>query len=299
MGDSCVVEQPGDQHRDVERGRSATACIRGMINGAPATIDFDADFTSFNADGFTVNVSNGPPTPSRSTIWRLGGTDITNAKAGTITIPTTGSLAFTDPGFQPDMVLFAHTWPDGASYRFSLGATDGTNAKMLHYGQISGSATVQSSTLQKTGSYFTGATAAFGPDMDIGFVSLDATGFTFGGGTPDYPAAARPPTTWRSRAASGPLVSTPKGPPPPPKTPASFTPKGLLLFGMNEATNATYRNTVDGKLSIGASDGTNEGRDLERQRRRPHRQPVLQEQRCRQGVLARHPASTSPGRQPP
>ena len=170
------------------RGRSATACIRGMISGAPATIDFEADFTSMNSDRFTVNVSNGPTNALTIHYLALGGTDITNAKAGRSRSPRP-ALWRSRIRVPAGRVHFAHNWPDSGSYRFSLGATDGTNAKMLHYGQISGSATVQSSTSKKPGSYFTGSprrSAPHGHRVRL----LDATGFTLGGGTPDYPAAA-------------------------------------------------------------------------------------------------------------
>jgi hypothetical protein len=242
------------------RGRSTTACIRGQINGASATIDFEADFTSFNSDGFTVNVSNGPTNALTIHYLALGGSDITNAKAGSFTIPTSGTpFSITDPGFQPDMALFAHSYADAANPKFTIGAATGSSSAFTtHISENSGSATVQAAATQRPNVLSFALTNSVSINADIGFSAFTATGFDLTG--IDFPVAtetgfylAIEGGQWAvgrdtEGTASGARDTT-----------LSFTPKGLLLFGSNRANNETFTAAADTTLSIGGSDGTNEG----------------------------------------
>ena len=94
---------------DVKLYQSLAECVRVWNTSAP-TYAVVADFVSMNSDGFTVNFS----TVTSGVIIHylaLGGSDITNAKAGSITVTTgTGTQDFTDPGFIPDLTILA--WGD-------------------------------------------------------------------------------------------------------------------------------------------------------------------------------------------
>jgi hypothetical protein len=242
------------------RGRSTSACIRGQINGASATIDFEADFTSMNSDGFTVNVSNGPTNALTIHYLALGGTDITNAKAGSFTIPTSGTpFSITDPGFQPDMALFAHSYADAANPKFTIGAATGSsNAFTTHISENSGSATVQAAATQRPNVLTFALTNSVSINADIGFSAFTATGFDLTG--VDFPVAAE--TGFYLAIEGGQWVcgrDTEGTAAAAKDTSLSFTPTGLLLFGSNRANNETFTAAADTTLSIGASDGTNEG----------------------------------------
>lgn len=85
------------------------ACMSGITAGAE-TVDFLADFTSFNSDGYTVNVSNAP-----TAAWLVGYLLIKGGQwdvgtkvwaSGTNTAVTVSGMAF-----QPKGLLLAHATP--------------------------------------------------------------------------------------------------------------------------------------------------------------------------------------------
>ena len=90
---------------DTGNYQSLTSCIRAHATSGTAAVV--ADFVSMNSDGFTVNFT----TVTSGVIIHylaLGGSDITNAKAGSISIAATISTQdFTDPAFTPDLTMLA------------------------------------------------------------------------------------------------------------------------------------------------------------------------------------------------
>ena len=242
------------------RGTSTSACIRNAINGVTGgTADFAADFTSMDASGFTLNLSNSPSVAISIHYLAIGGSDITNAKAGSFTIPTSGAITITDPGFQPDMVLFGHTWPDGVNSRISIGAATSSAQGGAFVGGGSGSASVSAGSQQRTDNVLSSAgTGSITQDMLVAFSAFSATGFNLTAS--DYPGTA---TTgfylaikggqWQVGADTEGTSAAAKD------TSLAFTPTGLFLFGWNKAASATYDVTGDPLLTIGATDGTNEG----------------------------------------
>lgn len=244
------------------RGTSTANSIRNAINGvSPATTtDYAADFTSMDATGFTVNVSNGPTNALSIHYLAIGGSDITNAKVGSFSIPTSGAIATTDPGFQPDLVLFAYTFADGTNGRFSMGAATSAAAQGgIFKGLGTGTATVGCGSQQRTDNILSGAgSSSITQDMLVAFSSMDATGFTLTAS--DYPAAATTVFYLAIKGGQWAVGSDTEGTSAAAKdTALSFTPTGLMLFGLNRAADSTYNTTADDTLTIGASDGTNEG----------------------------------------
>lgn len=66
-----------------------------------------ADFTSMDADGFTLNVSTSSGAQSFSYLC-IGGSDLTNVKVGSTLVPASGAThAVTGVGFQADLYLFS------------------------------------------------------------------------------------------------------------------------------------------------------------------------------------------------
>lgn len=82
------------------------ACI-ATTSGALAT-DGLADFSSMDADGFTVIIDDAFSTDIRVSYLALGGTDLTNVTVNTFDIATSGaSQNVTSAGFQPDAVFLS------------------------------------------------------------------------------------------------------------------------------------------------------------------------------------------------
>lgn len=71
-----------------------TKCLVYPLSSDTA-LDFEADFVSFNTDGFTINITDAPTTADQLVYVLLGGTNL-NVDAGSFTSPTTtGTQAYT------------------------------------------------------------------------------------------------------------------------------------------------------------------------------------------------------------
>ena len=83
-----------------------------LFNAANPTVGAQAELTSLNGDGFTLNWTVNEARADIIHYVALGGSDITNAKVDHFVKTTgTGNLPVTGVGFQPDfvMLLAAHT----------------------------------------------------------------------------------------------------------------------------------------------------------------------------------------------
>lgn len=92
----------GSGNSDARNGWQADRCIIG-VNTFAATVDFEADMVTLDADGFTINVTTASATSYRIFYMAFGGSDI-SADVGTFTISATGSKAITGVGFQPTLI---------------------------------------------------------------------------------------------------------------------------------------------------------------------------------------------------
>lgn len=93
---------------DVVRSFRNGEIIRNTTAGT-ITGNITAELTSFDVTGFTLNWTTASVSSAKYNYLALGGADITNVKSGTQAADTTtGSMAVTGLGFQPDVVfLFA------------------------------------------------------------------------------------------------------------------------------------------------------------------------------------------------
>lgn len=90
-----------DVVRDVLTNR-----VVGAYTGGATTAELNADLTSLDADGFTLNY-NTVLTGADISYLGLSGTDVNGATAGNFASATaTGTQAVTGIGFQPNLVLF-------------------------------------------------------------------------------------------------------------------------------------------------------------------------------------------------
>lgn len=193
-GFSAVHSGDGHGFAITSRRQKTTGCI-GLLT--TATLAWEAELDSFDADGFTVNwIIRTSATAAGIYYLALAGV---NAYAGTITQPTsTGTQAITGVGFQPSAVLFQSVCgtANGAAQnhnRHVLGASDGSAHLAAWQGdQDSADPTIAAryftnakciamATEAATGSSSTLDAAA---DVD----SLDADGFTLDWTTADATA---------------------------------------------------------------------------------------------------------------
>lgn len=108
----------------------------------------EADFVSFDSDGFTVNWTTVSADTRIIYALILGGSSITDAKVVNFArITTTGNQTVTGAGFTPDSMLLLSTCNSAAfntsnsSANISFGATDGTNQFLTALVDSNGQAT--------------------------------------------------------------------------------------------------------------------------------------------------------------
>lgn len=90
---------------DVVRSLLTTAILKTTTGGA-TTAQTTATLSSLDSDGFTLNFTAREASAITSYL-ALGGSDITNSKAGTFAINTsTGNQSITGLGFRPDVIIF-------------------------------------------------------------------------------------------------------------------------------------------------------------------------------------------------
>lgn len=256
--------------QDSSIAKTATGCLLSV--DAAGAIDGKADLASFDSGGFTLSVSDAFPRDQRVHYLALGGTDITNAKAGEFN-GTTGTApyneAITDPGFQPDIVLFA----SGVSVG-TLGQTSASTGSAIGFGVAKSSSSrgvigldsdEGSTTMDTDGYGFTGecivspSTAANGViSARCDFVSFDTNGFTLN--------RLELGTTWArfylalkgissfvgndvtSVTLNATIATSGFG----------FAPKAVLVFSAVRPTNTQDLGTAPWKHSIGAATSTTE-----------------------------------------
>lgn len=106
-----------------------------IIAGITGSVQIRADFTSMDADGFTLNYSTATGSAHIINYLALGGDTLTNVKTGQITEKlTTGSQSTTGVGFQPDaLIMFAGysttsaPSSNAAGSNFTIGFASGAN----------------------------------------------------------------------------------------------------------------------------------------------------------------------------
>ncbi len=237
-----------------------------VLAGPSALLNGVFDLTSMDADGFTIDISDLPSVGSIICNYiAIGGDDLTNVDAGSFELDTaTGPQSVSGVGFQPDCVLFldtrcAGTFPVTDNVRsiglgWALSDTQ-RGAVAIHDNNTNPtqSESIQTST-QCIAHSDSGAT-----EYLVDLTSMDADGFTL-----DVEDA--PPSAWQvfylalkggsyavgaeTQATSATTKAT---------SGLGFSPKGLILAGRNLAAGGSNPDLTNDRLSLGASDGANEG----------------------------------------
>jgi len=242
---------------------STNACIRNLIDGTPTT-DALADFVSFDADGFTINWSDAPPSAWIIHYLALGGDSITNAVAGNSSLAdSTGAQAFTGVGFLPEFLMFCSNGRSGtgasSSANFHLGAASSSARQgAASFRDRDAQTTSQTALYQRVNKCIAAvATSSDVVNNEATLTSFDADGFTL-----DVTTSVSAITVGylalkggnyfvggeTQRTSTGTKATTGLG----------FKPSGLLAWGTNRAASTAVSSTLN-KLSIGGSDGVAEG----------------------------------------
>lgn len=129
----AMAEDFGDTTMDNARWVSESLVLRIINPTTNTAATVEADFTSMDSDGFTLNFTIASATAHRFNYLALGGSDISNVKLKRFDLPTsTGNVGETGVGFQPDLLLVAGGGINSAAFSFAnaiffLGFADGTN----------------------------------------------------------------------------------------------------------------------------------------------------------------------------
>lgn len=224
---------------------SATQCIR-VESTTPAAVIYAADFTSMDADGFTVNFSTGVLNDLVNFV-ALGGSDLSNVFLKSYTSPTsTGANAQTGVGFKPDALILIGGRTDSEGFGVVSSATArGSNSSDFN------SSVARYQRTDKAYVEYQGATKR----LEADFTSFDSDGFTLNFSTVNASTSTLlalclkggqfKAGSFLQRTSNGNLVTTGVG----------FTPVGLLISSVLK----TAATTVDtGRICkmMGAASGT-------------------------------------------
>lgn len=232
-------------------------------------LHFEAALTSFDADGFTLNVSTATTGQSNlMTYLAIGGDDLTNVYVGDfLTGTSTGNVDVTDPGFAPDAVIMMHV-NDGTALpntSFDNGTQFGIGVGLSGSSRWGSVRTVLNQTLptqaasqQESSGILYGLTTTNTQDFVADYSGTITGGFRIN--ISDAPAAtvrvmylALKGGTYSCGLETQATSVTTKS------TAVSGTPRGAFFAGTFLKTAAAGINTsIDAYSTFGATDGTNE-----------------------------------------
>src|SRR5215216_2232496 len=230
---------------------------------------------SFTSDGATVRyVGNNDTNTRRIYYAALGGTTITNVKAGEFTLNTvSGTQDIDDVGFQPDIVFFIGADTASAAAATSSNAThsswffgaakDASNENVIAFSSVDGVSTTDAARYQHTArsiAHFTSGSTSTTMDCEAEYVGTVATGT--GGFRINIlaPSASATSTVfylaikggnWSVGSTLQPTTSTNVS-----VTGLGYAPKGVIFRSNQQETSFNNAVSTHERWSMGASDGT-------------------------------------------
>src|SRR5574341_1114652 len=244
--------------------QSQTKCIIILSAGTP-TLGAEAELTSFDSDGFTINWTTNEAEADIIHYIAIGGTELTNSLASSFTATAgAGSQSVTGVGFQPDFIMFLSIDSTTMDSNLAIGKA---NIGFAKSSTARGAVGVLLEDAQGTSDTYVRqrndraitelADTNGGEDMLSDFTSFDTDGFTINNSAADA-------TTVHYLALKGGRYmvgsfgkSTGGAPVSQSVTGVGFKPTGLILTSKDLATNTGA--VAEGRISFGASDGTTEG----------------------------------------
>jgi len=239
-----------------------TQALRILSAGTP-TVTAQANVTSFDPDGFTLNWATNDSTASIIHYVALGGEAITNAAVSSFVANTaTGNQPVSGLGFKPDFLMFMHaantTETGTATHGYiSYGFTTFSDRGAVAVASEDARATKDTWRFQKTDRAIVALTESTGViDAEADIVSMDPNGFTIN--WVNAPASADRVYYLALKGGQydvGNFVKTTSAAPVT-QTIATveFQPSGLLLSSFNRASSTS--SNPNNRLSFGATDGT-------------------------------------------
>jgi hypothetical protein len=268
--DRCWGRGNDDNVATTNSGRRSAAKIISIISDGGPTVVAEADLTTFDSDGFSLDWTTNDANASIIHYLALGAIDLTNAIVLERTVSTaTGNVGYTGAGFLPEFALFLGigttiTPTSATNYHGFMGAAVSATKRWVYAGcgqdgQTMGSG-VNAFRTQVTTHCFLHLNSANAEESAADFVSFDSDGFTLNwtnagvanqdfyvlllkGGAYDVGVSNKP-------TGGAPQTQTVSG--------LAFDPQGVFLASFGIAATATI--TADSDLSVGgASSGSSEG----------------------------------------
>ncbi len=265
----ALTSQDGVVDGNVGRGQWQSSSIV-LFSDATPTVAAQAELTSFDAGGFTMNWTLNEARADIIHFVALGGSDITNTTVGSFSKgPSTGPLGVTGVGFKPDFVMFlsAHqTALDSTLEQGQLGlgfASSPTEratvaVQLEEWGPSTGPSR-NTWVRQRADRVLVEMGDDGVPSTEFDFVSFDPLGFTVNRivninvDRPVHYLALQGGKYKVGRFNKSVAVA----PVDQPVTGVGLPPAGVLLASKNLVTNAAVE--PEGRISFGAGDGTTEG----------------------------------------
>ncbi len=185
---SFVSIDDGAAISDTGRAQTSASCIQLLSD--PGTVGFEASYMSFDADGFTLDVTTSIGlTNNFITFLAL---DLDEVDIGTFNQPTsTGSQSITGAGFEPQALLlssFGRSTTSGGSTnaRLSLGMADGTDQSYRWIGDADALATTNTNSIYENTKVL-GAhhSTTMVNQAEASLTTFDSDGFTLNWSTAD------------------------------------------------------------------------------------------------------------------
>jgi hypothetical protein len=133
----CVSWRDDDAEANIEtaKGSSVTKILRTFSDAATPTVEFEADLVTLDADGFTIDITDAPPSAYIVHYFAVGGADITNQDFFSFNTTNTATQDVT-LAFEPDLLLFltnGATTGDSGHAQLCIGASSGAGENRASY----------------------------------------------------------------------------------------------------------------------------------------------------------------------
>jgi hypothetical protein len=265
----CMAGAEDDAVTTSNTGRrlSTDRVIHILASGTPTT-EAVANLVSFDTDGFTINWSSAPTSAWQCHYMALGGSTITNARAGATSTTPDSSTAITGVGFKPDLLMMVgintgnDTSASNKTVMVGLASGSGSSSQAVVASRYRDAMTTTDNiSYQDTGYSFallSGVSSSFSWRGSL--ASFDTDGFTISwtntlGFNQNFcylalkGGAYRVITDTQRTATTGTRSTTGVG----------FQPVGALFASWGSTASGGSIDTSQARLTISASDGTNEG----------------------------------------
>jgi hypothetical protein len=263
----AIASRDGQGTSQTARSQSQTYSIIILSDTSTINVVARAEVTSFTSTGFTLNWQLNENRQDIIHYIALGGSDLTNAIAGSFTATTSpipGSQSIGGVGFKPDFLMFLSI--DEVSYdtspaigKSSIGfASSPTEEASIAVTLENGQGTSDSWVRQRTDSSLNELSNTGADDMLADITSFDTDGFTIYKSSADqtdiHYLALKGGKYKVGSFSKSPSTAVPVNQN---VTGIGFKPSGLILASKNLPSNTNMES--EGRISFGASDGIKEG----------------------------------------